>query len=305
MRAFLKKLFVFCILLSSCCLFVLFIPSTFYTVSKNHYDYQQVKIIEKLKTDHRKKIVFVGGSNLGFGLFANMVQDSLSITCYNLGVHASFGMQRILELLRNNVNDQDLIVIVPEFENYDFQKFGEERYFLDYLIYGNVIQGNSSIKDVVLSLKLNFPRLIKLAAIQTNLYHIDPNAYSLKRFNINGDYITKGTIAIRRAKFSHASRINQSTLLSMKSEIEGAFPTLNYVIMSPVSHKIRFSFKEKSAYENNMIQVFGAKYLGKADSFEYEFEEFFDTEYHLKDSSRTDRTITMIRLLKPLVRNNE
>ena len=68
-----------------------------------------------LKNTTSPKIVFIGGSNLAFGLDSSLIEKKLHMPVVNMGICAPFGLRYILEEVKDNVNPGDIIVIVPEY----------------------------------------------------------------------------------------------------------------------------------------------------------------------------------------------
>ncbi len=62
------------------------------------------------------RILFVGGSNLAFGLDSSLVRQELGRRPVNTGLHAGLGLRLILDLARDHVADGDVVVISPEYE---------------------------------------------------------------------------------------------------------------------------------------------------------------------------------------------
>ncbi len=62
------------------------------------------------------RIVFVGGSNLAFGLDSLLVQRELGLRPVNTGLHAGLGLELILDLARDRVAEGDVVVVSPEYE---------------------------------------------------------------------------------------------------------------------------------------------------------------------------------------------
>ncbi len=61
------------------------------------------------------KIVFIGGSNLAFGLDSTLIEQSFHRPVVNMGLCASFGLRFMLEEIKDHINSGDTIVIVPEY----------------------------------------------------------------------------------------------------------------------------------------------------------------------------------------------
>lgn len=61
------------------------------------------------------RIIFVGGSNLSFGLNSQMIKDSLQINPINTAIEASIGIQFMIDNTLEYVQDGDIVVLVPEY----------------------------------------------------------------------------------------------------------------------------------------------------------------------------------------------
>lgn len=62
------------------------------------------------------KIVFVGGSNVSYGVDTEKLSSLLNRECINMGLGASVGLRYQLQEIRNDIKSGDLIVISPEYD---------------------------------------------------------------------------------------------------------------------------------------------------------------------------------------------
>jgi hypothetical protein len=75
---------------------------------------------------HRPKIVFIGGSNIRFGVDAKAMTRDLGIPVINYGLHASLGMDVIADRAMQCVKPGDIVVFAPELSH--FRKNGAAEY---------------------------------------------------------------------------------------------------------------------------------------------------------------------------------
>jgi len=68
-----------------------------------------------LETVQSPKILFIGGSNLAFGLDSHLIETTFHKPVVNMGICAPFGLRYILEEVKDNINPGDTVVIVPEY----------------------------------------------------------------------------------------------------------------------------------------------------------------------------------------------
>ncbi len=124
-------------------LFVFPLPETNYI--KAFYDKEM-----KLKSiADAKKIIFIGGSNLAFGLHSDMVQKAYpDYQVINMGLNAGVGLKTMIDQVQPYVGKDDIVIITPEYEQFS-----------------NLFFGNSA--DLYLEVLIDQPRFIKLMSIHS------------------------------------------------------------------------------------------------------------------------------------------
>lgn len=118
---------IFFLLLLALCSAVLWIYAR--KVKKDDYLLARLDKQEILKETSSPKVVFVGGSNLAFGIDCSQIADSVGMPCVNMGLHAGQGMRFIMDDMDPYINkmkkdEGNVIVIMPEFGHF----FGETSY---------------------------------------------------------------------------------------------------------------------------------------------------------------------------------
>lgn len=64
------------------------------------------------------RIIFVGGSNLAFGLDSQRIKDSLNINVINYGLHAGIGLKYMVDDISTYARKGDIIVFAPEYSHF-------------------------------------------------------------------------------------------------------------------------------------------------------------------------------------------
>lgn len=95
---------------------LLFIPSPKYL--GNFMLYSQIEKNDLLKNTPGPRIIFVGGSNLSFGLDCQIVKDSLSLNPVNTGIIANIGMKYMLRNTQRYIRSNDIVVVSPEYQQF-------------------------------------------------------------------------------------------------------------------------------------------------------------------------------------------
>ena len=64
------------------------------------------------------RIIFVGGSNLAFGLDSHRIQDSLHCHVVNMGLHGGIGIRLVLDDVLARLHEGDVVVMAMEYGNF-------------------------------------------------------------------------------------------------------------------------------------------------------------------------------------------
>jgi hypothetical protein len=84
----------------------------------NDYGLASRKKHEWLAQDVANKIVFVGGSNLAFGMNSEIIATATGRHVVNMGMNGYFGVRFMLEEVKPELRAGDLVVIAFEYDNY-------------------------------------------------------------------------------------------------------------------------------------------------------------------------------------------
>lgn len=64
------------------------------------------------------RIIFIGGSNLSFGLNSYEIKDSLNLNPINTAVHANIGIKYMLENTLQYIKEGDIVILAFEYEHF-------------------------------------------------------------------------------------------------------------------------------------------------------------------------------------------
>jgi hypothetical protein len=70
----------------------------------------------RLYNTEGKKIIFIGGSSLPFGLRSDLIEDELGgeYAVINFGLYATLGTKFMMDMARDAISEGDIVVICPE-----------------------------------------------------------------------------------------------------------------------------------------------------------------------------------------------
>jgi len=78
---------------------------------------------EMLRKIQTEKIIFIGGSNISFGLDSKTISEKYKKPVINMGIHAGMGLEYIINDVKSYVNKGDIVVVIPEYENFYTDNF--------------------------------------------------------------------------------------------------------------------------------------------------------------------------------------
>jgi hypothetical protein len=71
-----------------------------------------------LKNVESPRMIFIGGSNLSFGLDSQKIKISLGINPINTGVHAGIGLKYMLDNTIQYIKNGYIIILIPEYHHF-------------------------------------------------------------------------------------------------------------------------------------------------------------------------------------------
>ncbi|HRE51996.1 MAG TPA: hypothetical protein PK339_11275 [Flavitalea sp.] len=253
------------------------------------------------------RIVFVGGSNLRFGLISQMVRDSLNMNTVNTGLLAGFGLKFIIDDITRYLKKGDIVALASEYHQF----------------YGNAIWGTRQLAQAinicpetiqflnwrqvgVLVKALPGNNLGKLkATFKQAAFGTSPNIRPYERYdgmNHDGETI---------AHWTEPSELWVPDTLSgnFNGEAIRIIKELNNYVTGPLQGKLLITFPPypECGYDVNRVAISrvenelkqqGVPLLGAAENYVFADSLFFNSSYHLgKDGAilRTNEFINNMR----------
>ena len=123
-----KKFFfhitIFIFIISFLCILLLVITTQISTLKfRTSYQYAINLKYEHLINTKSPKIIFIGGSTVGFGIDNEILEEKLHMPVVNLGLHRNLGMEFITELSKANIEKGDIVVLAYEYRMLDDMEF--------------------------------------------------------------------------------------------------------------------------------------------------------------------------------------
>lgn len=309
-----------CVLLAAAVVLSGFLISGYDTrAADNNY---LAAVLEKdrlIRTTPSPKIILVGGSNLAFGIDSRMMEDSLHLRVVNMGLYAKLGLRYMLAQVKPYVRRGDVVVIVPEYDQF-YGKFSEGDNTLNTaLLYAppdripDFIRSYSFI-DVVLRPRVENARrsflqgAADIFGVKDKYFPPDTNpVYNRHSFNQYGDVVSHlgkksmNPDSIFVKPLPSAREFNKRTLDELNDIGDAArergahayflFPS--YIDRSYAINTEAIDWLRRRLETGMRVPI-----LGTAKDFAFPPNWFFDTRYHLNAIGRDPRTVKMIDILE-------
>ena len=267
--------------------------------SKSLY-FAKIKKDSLLKKTLSPRIIFVGGSNLSFGLNSKKIKDSLRLSPINTAIHVEIGLQHMMDNTIQYVNEGDIIVIAPEYEHF----------------YGRTVYGGEplliTVADVkYLPLKINqikniykfLPKLFYSKLNPFNYFFVkESDVFSINSFNAYGDVYTHW--GLEQIKFAPKVEIddnyNPNTIKlinNFRTELMKKKASLYITFPSFQASSFNNNIKQIKKVENELINS-GFELLGYPERYRMNDSLMYDSSYHLLKEGVDLRTQLLIEDIK-------
>jgi hypothetical protein len=303
MRRFILKISVFSISLVALLLLLLQLPPTPYT-SKSLL-FAAIKKDSLLANAPSPRIIFVGGSNLSFGLNSQMIKDSLNLNPINTAIHAGLGLKYMLENTSQYIKEGDIIVVAPEVALF-YWKYDD--YCSEELLRTVWDVNRSNIRLLSLKQMINcVPFIAKIGFSKLNpkeyINKEESDVYSVNSFNEYGDVYAHWNLDNRYFVPDDTTHIKSYDPRAMEGikefekEINRKSATLYVSYPSYQETSFLKSVKAIEKIKEEYIK-YGFTILGTPDRYMMNDSLMFDTAYHLNKKGLDYRTELLIEDLK-------
>jgi hypothetical protein len=302
------KILIFCLLVISVLVLMSFLPVARKMKSVYYYShFQKIEHLRETKSDTAKRIVFIGGSGITFGIDSKMIADSLGTEVYNTSVHGGLGADYSITSFKEVLNpDKDILVIGYEFPFVANPHFHTEpRYYADFFVgkplYKQLLFNPYPLNTIIMLAKVILQNFIYTFDSRDFAYH---PVFRIDAFNEYGDIITH-LDRKNKAPLQDSIKIeppSQDYADLIKKELEG----FEYYLISPPVRMLFWDKQKKalSDFDNYMYENFGDRYILSTIDFVYDENDFFEAPYHLNKDGRRMHTHKIIKALRsPLTKH--
>lgn len=296
-----KQFIIKTILIGGCVVFILAVLYFLVPIKPNNFFLAYKQKCELLETVPSPRIIFVGGSNLAFGLNSKKIQDSLHINVINYGLHAGIGLKYMLDDIASYIRKGDIIIFAPEYQHFYTIMYGESTTIVFIPKVGGWQKLHLFDRQQMTSLITGIPYYLQQTIVPQI---ITSKTYLASNFNQYGDEVRHWTLEDKY--ISHPKPIktkfnNQFGLYFIK-RLKVLQKQCSVYILPPSCCEKAFSMWAPQIEE---ISLFLAKegfpFITSPKKFSFPENNMYDTDYHLNKQGVDIRTSLVIEALKPYV----
>ena len=275
---------------------------------ENDYTAAIVDKYDRLNSVEGKKIVFVGGSSLPFGLKCGLIEEELpGYSAVDFGLYASLGTVVMMDLSLSGISEGDLVILAPET---DPQLYSD--YFAPRLL-RTAIGGRTDLLDSLSPARRRETALVYYPSLfdrirrrsdplvpETELYarssldEYGDMAVTRRRNQMADGYDASQTVTL--SNLNDQTFFDEVNAYAKKVRAKGAtllfwFPPIN-------GDAVGFTDREAEKFDKLLAEKLDCPLLGSVKDTVYESAYFYDTNYHLNDAGATLHTATTLLKLK-------
>lgn len=305
MKKFLLNFLYFLVPLVMLMTVCLFLPST--PRASKSLLFAELRKDSLLEHVDSPRIIFVGGSNLSFGLNSQMIEDSIRLFPINTGVHFSLGLKFMMANTLAYVKKGDVIVFIPEYAHFtrDFDAGSEE------LLRSVAEVDHSKLELLSINQKLHLipfiPKYAFSKLLTTEYYHVEESdIYSVNSFNRYGDVFAHWNLKRRffLTEKKAGGVLNPDVVDGIRKFAEdvkakGATFLVSYPGLQDISYH---NIAELIAAVEKEYKKDGFTILGTPERYMMPDSLMFNTPYHLNKRGVDYRTSLLVEDLKKAIR---
>ena len=276
---------------------VIFVP-----IQPNDYLQAYKLKCKLLEETESPRIIFVGGSNLAFGLDSQRIKDSLGINVVNYGLHAGIGLKFMIDDVATYIQKGDILVIAPEYGHFYTIQYGESATIAPIQAIAGWEKLNllnfTQMKNVISGL----PRIIEY--IRPKNY--DERSYVLSGFNGYGDEVKhwnlEGIAIAEPGSSNKPFDLSFGEYFIRKIENLEQEKQCEVIIVPPVCRESAFkAMKNKVEETSAFLDSNGHPFLVSPEHHALSDEYAYDTDYHMNYEGVKKYTSSMIEILKSVL----
>ena len=272
-------------------------------VYKDTYYAELTEKIDRLKTRENKKIVFIGGSSLIFGLRSEEIEKATGYDVVDFGLYASLGTPIMMNLAKDYIKEGDVVVLAPEINRQTYQNYLGYEAALKCFENMGFPWGKFNIDET-----MNFFfRYFRYVIDKGNANIVLEAPYDKASFNEYCDIDNEIVYNNILEEYYDPSQLIEPNISLLDKDFISLVNDYNKTILNKKA-KLYFSFSPTNGlalnrggledFSNELNETLDCPILGSVDQFTYHHYWFYDTNFHLNRSGSYLHSKNLATLLK-------
>lgn len=306
MKAIVIKKTAFLVVIIGCILLgIMFIIGS-YIRDKDTFLAASIDKQNRLRNTPSPRLVFIGGSNLIFGIDSKRIEDSLKIPVVNMGLHAGLGLGYMLNEAIDNLKPGDIVLLSPEYYlgkkgsvKLQSQLVDSNPQALNYACGGVMDYITLFFTNIQRCISGLFYKVLEIVFLKTNTDKI----YLRSSFSAEGDNIAHLNEPSRytfkpdlEIKYNYTEEITALNKFIYKAKTKKC--CVYYVYPNMAKSAYLHQLKSIKEFKNIMIQNLNCTIIDNSQTIPLPDSLFFDSMYHLTGRGRKIKTDFLIERLK-------
>lgn len=264
-----------------------------------NYNASLIDKVEKLENTEGAKVVLLGNSNLAFGIDSQLMEEELNMPVINMGLHGGLGNPFHEEMARINVCEGDIYVLCHT-------NYGEPRNLVDPVLTWTVLENHWNlwqilrIEDILPMIKA-YPQYLRKCLdlyINENGNIEGEGAYFRDSFNEYGDVIYERTENLYEFTKVIPASVSDDTIKEINELAQWLNKRGAYLVVAgyPIGKgENTADSSEFVALQKELESKLDCPVISDFTDYMYEYQYFYDTEWHLTKEGAVMRSQQLIR----------
>ena len=263
---------------------------------------------ERICEIEEPKIVIIGGSSAAFGIDSALIEKYTGMPVVNFGLYAALGTKLMLDLSRDGINRDDIVIIAPELDAQTLSLYFNAETTLQ------AFDGNFSMMRGIR--EENFFSLLgsmwsfsekKLQYMKNGDAPNPEGVYNSRNFNEYGDVVWQRDENVMSLHYDPNLPIDPSPEILSDEFVDylndyvkfckrrGASVYYSFAPMNKLGLVPDADMERLSAFQDAVTDKLNATLISEINNYVYDAGYFYDTNFHLNDAGVRVHTVNLIK----------
>lgn len=272
-------------------------------IDPNNYLQAYTLKCQLLENTPGPRLIFVGGSNLAFGIDSKRIADSLGVNVVNTGLHAGLGIKFMLDDVSEYLREGDVVIIAPEYQHF-YRSIDPQTLA--------IVQAIAGWKKMRLLDKSQVKEILR--GLPAVIYHRPDKAeydeyYNLQNFNERGDvsrhWVDSTCVKPIPITTAIEAQFDEDVARYFITKLDEIKQRATVYIIPPVCRQSAFDAMGGAPSEvAQFLLENGTSFIVSPQEHVLDDKYALDTDYHLNASGVEIFTSMVIDELRPLYKYN-